>query len=158
MRGTFLISEESVWNANFDHIWLVLFSFSMYLFPSFYMTLMNWFSNILLHNGGKKNKGFWWTIQSKQLYVFIEEFYIYLYTAENLIAIIYLEHRCALEYSLEFIFLVHQSWFHSHSNTAINLLQSISRKKNCCVVGKKTLEPKNVRFRGREAVAHLPIE
>ena len=96
MRGTFLISEESVWNANFDHIWLVLFSFSMYLFPSFYMTLMNWFSNILLHNGGKKNKGFWWTIQSKQLYyyfryVFIEEFYsiyiegpiIYLFPRQN---------------------------------------------------------------------------
>ena len=57
---------------------------------------------------------------------------------------------CTQHCSLEFIFWVHQSWFHSHSNTAINLLQSFSKKKNCCVVGKKTLEPKNVRFRERE--------
>ena len=46
---------------------------------------------------------------TKQTIVCIYRGILYLYTAENLIAIIYLEHRCALEYSLEFIFLVHQS-------------------------------------------------
>ena len=129
-------SDTSIFFSQYKFNVLYLpFCFTMH--SLYFITLVNWFSNILLHNGGKKNKGFWWTIQSKQLYVFIEEFYIYLYTAENLIAIIYLEHRCALEYSLEFIFLVHQSWFHSHSNTAINLLQSISRKKIAALLEKR---------------------